>query len=337
MFRKAASSETSRGGTYRGLGRADDKLTVDLQDAWRLSYVVVADGELATRAVSKAYVSAAGGDAASTPSRVELFEAALRISLTRAAESPDRETTSEVTAALWRLSGQQRAALWLTTVNQLDNSTLGAILGLTAPDAGEVAGRAKEWLDVALDHDSGPLCEFETELADFAEGKLPADEVTEIEDHLPDCPTCATRLRAREELGDLKSILTKAVPEAPPGLTFDVLELEERGDAGEGTATLADGPGRTPALRPLAACCAALLILAVVGIALVRPGRSGGDPVRTTDSPATLSTQTNSSPAGGATGLSANFSGGGATTITITTTSVPAVTFPTIPGRKGKP
>jgi hypothetical protein len=311
-------------------------LTADLRDAWQLSYVVVADRELATKAVSKAYVSAAAADATSTPSRVELLEAALRISLTRAAPSPDCETTSAVTAALWRLSGQQRAALWLTTVNQLDNSTLGAVLGLTAPDAGEVAGRAGEWLDVALDHDSGPLCEFETELADFSEGKLPADEVKEMEDHLPDCPTCATRLRAREELTDLKGVLTKAVPEAPAGLTFDVLELEERGEASEGSATLADGPGRTPAIRPLAACCVALLLLAVAGIALVRPSQSGGDPVRTTDSEATLPRLTNSS-AADATGLSANSPAGGPTTITITTTSVPAVTFPTIPARKGKP
>jgi hypothetical protein len=75
----------------------------------------------------------------------------------------------------------------------------------------------------------------------------------------------------------------------------------------------------------------------VAGIALVRPGQSGGDPARTTDPQVTRPALTNPSAAGGATGLSANFAAGGPTTVTITTTSVPAVTFPTIPGRKGKP
>lgn len=316
----------------------DDKLDGDLHDAWRLAFVVVGDGELATKAVTKAFVDASPDDASSLPSRVELLEATLRISLTRAAESPDRETDSAVVAALWVLPAEQRAALWLAKVDQLDNSMLGAVLGLTAPEAGQVARRAGEWLDVALDHVSGPLCEFETELADYADGTLPSDEATELKEHLPGCPTCRAKLRAREELVDLRTVLAGAIPEAPKGLTIEALELAERTDPSDGLATLADAAGRTPAVRPLAACCIALLVVAIAGIALVRPGRHSADPVSTTDPRTFFQPDLSPTPAsGGLVGTSAQEPSASATTITITTTSVPAVTFPTVPGRKGKP
>jgi hypothetical protein len=309
----------------------------DLHDAWRLAFVVVADGDLATKAVTKALVDASPEGATSLPSRVELLEATLRISLTRAAESPDRETDSAVVAALWLLPAQQRAALWLAKVDQLDNSMLGAVLGLSAPDAGQVARRSGEWLDVTLDQDSGPLCEFETELADFVDQTLPRSDAKELEDHLPGCPTCRTKLRAREELADLPAVLVGAVPTPPKWLTIEALEQAERNDPSDGMATLADAAGRTPAVRPLAACCAALIVVAAIGIALVRPNRHSTDPVTTFDPHAVLPNPASSAADGGLVGTSADLSTESATTITITTTSIPAVTFPTVPGRKGKP
>jgi hypothetical protein len=214
---------------------------------------------------------------------------------------------------------------------------LGAVLGLSAPDAGQVARRSGEWLDVTLDQDSGPLCEFETELADFVDQTLPRSDAKELEDHLPGCPTCRTKLRAREELADLPAVLVGAVPTPPKWLTIEALEQAERNDPSDGMATLADAAGRTPAVRPLAACCAALIVVAAIGIALVRPNRHSTDPVTTFDPHAVLPNPASSAADGGLVGTSADLSTESATTITITTTSIPAVTFPTVPGRKGKP
>ena len=311
---------------------ADAKVSSDLQDAWRLAYVVVADGDLATKAVSNAFV---GSETHERPSRVELLESTLRISLTRAADGSDTVTDSAVTMALWQLPAQQRAALWLTTVTDLDNSTLGAVLGITPSKAGDIAERAVEWLDVALDHESGPLCEWETELADFTEHKLPPEEEKELEEHLPDCPTCRTKLRARDELSDLKAVLARAVPTAPPWLTIDTLGREERSQESNGDATLSAVKGRTPAVRPLAACCAALVVVAVIGIAIMRSSHNA-KPVSTNDPATLLPSLSGSAVTDGVIGSSSEVPVTTATTIPVTTSSLPTLTFPTIPGRKSK-
>ena len=306
----------------------------DLHDAWRLAYVVVADVDLASRAVTKAFVEATDGDPSAVPARVELLEGTLRISLTRAAGNPLVQTDSDVTAALWRLSPEQRAALWLTTVHQIDDATLGAVIGLTSTNAAHVAGRAKEWLDVALDHESGPLCEREVGLEDYARGALPEDEATAFTAHLPACPTCRRRLRARKELQDLKGVLDAAVPQPPEGITLDALRLEEQLNPDDGIASLAE-PARTPAVRPLALCCAALLIVALVAIGVMHPGRSSS-PAGSTNPRAILPNSVSSAGAGKS---AATLPPDTLTTIAVTTTTVPTVTFPTVPSgsRKGKP
>ena len=307
----------------------------DLHDAWRLAYVVVADVELASRAVTKAFVEATGGDPAAVPSRVELLEGTLRISLTRAAENPPLKADSDVTAALWRLSPEQRAALWLTTVHQTDDATLGAVIGLTSTNAAHVAGRAKEWLDVALDHESGPLCEREVDLDDYARGALGEEEAKAFAEHLPTCPTCRRRLRADKELQDLKGVLDAAVPQPPPGITVDALRLEEQLNPDDGIASLAE-PARTPALRPLALCCAALLIVGLIAIGVMHPGRRSSSPSGSTDPRAILPNSVTSAGGGRS---AATLPPDTLTTIAVTTTSVPTVTFPTVPSgsRKGKP
>jgi hypothetical protein len=318
----------------RGFAGPDERVAVDLHDSWRLAFVVVADRELATKAVTKAFIDVSSGDPISSASRVELLEATLRISLTRAADNPECETASSVTAALWRLSGEQRAALWLSRVIELDNSTLGVVLGVTPQNAGHIASRAGEWLDVALDHESGPLCEREVDLADFTAGNLDGDEAWEIQRHLPTCPTCRTKLRASEELADLNAVLARAVPEPPASLTIEALEQAERTHPTTGTATLADAPGRIPAMRPLAACCAALILVGVAGISLIRPATHSSNPIGTSDPRAIVPSLSNSAVNGGFIGSSANLPVDGPTTITVTTSSIPAVTFPTIPTGK---
>lgn len=316
----------------RPVSGSDARVAADLQDAWRLAYVVVADGELATKAVSKAVVGAPDD---TRLSRVELLESTLRISLTRAADSSDTDADSAVTMALWRLPAEQRAALWLTTVTELDDSTLGAVLGLTTANAGHIAERAVEWLDVALDHESGPLCEWETELADFADDRLAPEEAKELEEHLPECPTCRTKLRARDELADLKSVLDRAVPTPPAWLATEALGQQESTNGGNGDVGL-DIVERTPAVRPLAACCAALLIVAIVGIAIIRSGGHGSDPVTTKDPPTQLPSLSGSAGTDGVLSPSATAPETTATTLPVTTSSLPVLTFPTVPGGRTK-
>jgi hypothetical protein len=336
------AAATTTAATTSGSGSdSRNPVTRNLHDAWQLAFVVVADADLATKAVTKAFIDTTYADVASSvPSRLELLATTVRISLTRAAESPDRESSSAVTTALWQLPAEQRAALWLARVNELDSPSLGVVLGLTSINAGHVATRAAEWLDVALDHESGPLCPEEVRLGDFVSGHLPGDEAKEMADHLPDCPTCRTKVRAFAELTDLKAVLVAAVPEPPAGLTAETLEHQEQNEPTNGTATLAEPPGRIPAVRPLALCCAALLIIGIIGIGLVRPGKSSSDPVVRND-PRAILPGLSTTPAGGVIlGSSTNLPNGPTPTVTVTTTSVPAVTFPTIPAggvRKSKP
>jgi len=312
----------------------DDRVGRDLHDAWQLAYVVVADGDLATRAVTTAFLDSRPGDAGSPPSGLELLAATLRLSLTRAAESPERaDYESAVTTALWQLPAAQRAALWLAKVNELDSSGLAAVLGLTTANAEHVASRATEWLDVALDHESGPLCPFESNLDDFIHGTLPDLESDELAEHLPDCSTCKTKVRAFEELSDLKAVLIAAVPAAPAWLNAQTLAQQERTAPTGRPSTLVESTGRVPAVRTLAACCAALLLVGLIGVTLVH-GHKAGDPPPV--DPSAIPAGSAGNPA--SPGLGVSSSAGASdpspetvTTIMVTTTSIPAVTFPTIP------
>ncbi|MDQ6613869.1 MAG: hypothetical protein M3083_03755 [Actinomycetota bacterium] len=314
---------------------ADGPVAHDLNDAWRLAFVVVADGDVATRAVTKAFFDTPPGLPGASPSRLELLAATFRVSLTGAAERPDRGSDSAVSRALWQLPPEQRGALWLAKVSELDDQSLGTVLGLTPSNAGHVATRAAEWLDVTLDHESGPLCYREPELADFIHGNLPEDKAEEMRLHLPDCPTCQAKERALEELSDLKAVLVRAVPEPPAALSLATLDEQERTPASTGTATLAPPARQTPAVRPLAACCAALLIVGAIGLAIVRPGNASTDPARS-NAPRAIVPGSSTSPGGtsaGSTGSLANVPTRSAPTVTVTTTTIPGVTFPTIKGR----
>jgi hypothetical protein len=221
----------------------------DIEAAWRLAFVVVADRDLATKAVGRALAELGSGDNAVQPVRTDLFATTLRLSLSRAAESPDMKADSAVTTALWQLPPEQRAALWLARVTELDDATLGTVLGVSALSAGHVADRAAEWLDVALDHESGPLCQHETKLADFIDGRLPLVEAAEIDDHLAGCPTCRTKVRAFEALADLKTVLSRAVPEPPANLASEAVRQQEAGPPARGGARQDDSPRPAPVRR----------------------------------------------------------------------------------------
>lgn len=326
----AASSAAGWGDQTTGVQHPDDVAGPDVHDAWRLAYAIVADDDLATEAVRKAFVDAAPPENNASPSRLEFLAAAFRISLTRGAENPGQESDSAVTAALWQLAPEQRGALWLAKVDELDNEALGAVLGLTAANAGHVARRAAEWLDVTLDHESGPLCPEEVRLDDFLNDRLPDDETEAMRDHVPDCPTCRTKARAFEELADLREVLLAAVPEPPPELDLEAMGRLDRTSSAPGNATLAEPARRIPAVRPLALCCAALLILGLIGVALLRPARHAADPVSPSAPRAIVprfSTTTVGS--GGVVATTAGIPTKSATTVVVTTTSIPKVTFPT--------
>ena len=308
----------------------------DLEGAWRLAFVVVADKEVATKAVGRALSELGPGATAVQPMRTDLFATTLRLSLSRAAESPDMEPDSAVTSALWQLPAQQRAALWLSKVTELDNTTLGIVLGVSAIKAGEVAGRATEWLDVALDHESGPLCQHEAKLADFIDGHLPLVEAAEIDDHLPGCPTCQTKVGAFEALADLKAGLSRAVPDAPGNLEFQARQQQDATPASDGEASMDDTGRRAPAVRPLAFCCAGLLVLGLLGVPIVRSGTHSSTTPTTSSNAGATGVEPGSAGAGtsGGTGTanpSARLSGSETPIVTAPTTTIQPVTFPTIP------
>jgi hypothetical protein len=308
----------------------------DLNDAWRLAFVVVADEELATKAVTKAFLAPSPTDTGAWSLRLDLLSATLRISMTRAADNPAQESESAVTRAMWQLPPAQRAALWLAKANELDTGALATILGITSPNAEHVTARAEEWLDVALDQDSGPLCSFEAELDDFIRGQLPADEAEELAAHLPKCPTCQTKERAFHELDDLKGVLNRAVPQAPARLSLGMLSGQDRSEPSSIPDTLQEPFRRIPAVRPLVACCIALFLIGLIGIRVVKPTRSSTDPPPTSSDPrVVVPGQSNGTVIGGAPVSPADLPGPTATIVVVTTTSVPAVTFPTLPpGRK---
>jgi len=183
------------------------RATADLQAAWRLSYIAIGDQALATQATTRAYAQLAAAHPDTSPSYRDLLATTLRTSLRAAAgapgAAPDEVRGSAVTTAMWQLPPNQRAALWLTQVEELDDEDLGFVLGLSPANAEHVAVRAAGWLDVALDHGSGPLCQHEPKLSDFLAGNLPLVEAAEIDDHLPGCPTCLSKVNAFEELADL--------------------------------------------------------------------------------------------------------------------------------------
>lgn len=309
----------------------------DLEAAWRLAFVVVADRDTATRATTRAFADTATPAADEPPARADLLATTLRLSLNQAAQSPDVSPDSAITTAFWLLPAEQRAALWLTTVTGLEDGELGTILGLTTANAGHVAARATEWLEVALDHASGPLCQHEPKLADFLAGGLPLVEAAEIDDHLAGCPTCKARVSAYEELSDLRPALSRAVPKVPASMTIEALELQERSLPTTEFDDEAVRSGRASAVRPLAISCAGLLVIGLLGVNVVHPLKSSRDPAISTDTSTTIYSPFATSPS------TTDLTGTSITTVvttptttvapTTTTTAPSAVTFPTIPGR----
>ena len=334
------------GGSPAGSGDRAEQPS-DLHDAWRLAYLLVADHDRASTAVRRAYAeaSASAEDGGEAPPRLGLLAATFRIGLAQSGEAPDLESPSAVTAALWQLAPEQRGALWLSRLNGLDDTALGEVLGITAVNAGHIATRAAEWLDVTLDHDSGPLCPDEPRLAAFLTDQLPADEAAEMREHVPGCPTCRAKAQAFEELADLPLVLTAAVPEPPSDLTQAALGQPDP-KAGNGGPARAKPTPRVPAVRVLALCCAALLILGLVGLRLVGTGKHrttpGAAPAAATShailpgSAATAPATGGAPTSGGASTAPASSAATSHPSAAVTTTSIPAVTFPTLPpgGRK---
>lgn len=302
----------------------------ELRSAWRLAFVVVGDSNLATRALAKAY----HGPALGVPSsirKLDLLADTLRISLTRAAVGPPHPSDSAVITALWALPADQRAALWLSKVETLDQAGLGSVLGLTSANAIHVAARAEEWLDVTLDHDSGPLCPLEVHINDFLHHRLQDDESKDMAAHLPECVTCRSKVRAVEELDDLKGVLDRAVPEPPLWLNVEALEAQALPVLeGGGPSTLQEGSHRAPAVRPLVACSVALLILGLIGLWVIGSGKTNTVSPVSSNPHGILSGSPDTAIPGGLFGTS-TLPPQTATTVVVTTSSIPTLTFPTVP------
>ena len=249
------------------------KERADLDVAWRVAYVVSGDDVVATTETTAAFAEVAASTEGEPP-RIQLLAATVRRTLERAAENrpegPPVAPGSAVTSALWELPARQRAALWLTEVVGLQDDDLAEVLGLTPDNVEHVAHRAARWLDVALDHKSGPLCQHEPKLADYIDGNLPLVEAAEIDDHLSGCPTCKSKVQAYEELAELPAVLDKAVPQPPTTLGAQAADRGETDTPTSGTERSEDRGPVPPAVRPLAACCAGLLAIGLLGAGVLR-------------------------------------------------------------------
>jgi hypothetical protein len=300
----------------------------DLDVAWRLAYVISGDKMVATTAFAEVATSTFAA-----PPRIELLAATLRRTLDRAVENrpegPPVAPGSAVTSALWELPARQRAALWLTEVVHLTDDDLAKVLGLAPDNVEHVANRAARWLDVALDHKSGPLCQHEPKLGDYIGGNLPLVEAAEIDDHLAGCATCTSKVQAYEELADLPAVLDKAVPRAPAALAAQAADRRENKTQANGLDQSDARPPVPPAVRPLAACCAGLLAIGLVGVVVLRTPKATSNQGPVSNAPSSgvvpaprpgLSTNGRVVPPGPA-----------ATAPSTTSTTAITVTFPTLP------
>jgi hypothetical protein len=275
--------------------------------AWQLAYVPTNDTGQANEVSVLAFVDVAGDPPADGHFRIPLLAAVLRI--TRAEESPgetdqDQEEAGrrpEVAANFWHLSGQQRAALWLTQEGMAVDE-LAPVLGVSTREAAALVNEALDCLEASIDQVSGPLCPFEPSVAAYLHGELASDKAIEMDKHLPTCPTCRARIETVEGLAELGPVFDNAVPAPPAGLALRAFDRWGQQLTKSAAAEESRRVSDWRSIRPLAACCGGLLLLGVLGLGLVKPVAS------------------------------ATSKGSGPLAPSVTTPVVPATAPPTVPG-----
>jgi hypothetical protein len=247
----------------------------DLDIAWRLAYVMLVDESAAADAARQAFAHTVGNDSIEDADRIHLLATTMRLTADRAGEGPDVDRP--LVSAFWRLPVDQRAALWLSAVERLEDTELAEVLGVSPTNASHLASEAKDWIEVVMEGTSGPLCPQETNLADYLQGGMGASRAAALRRHIRTCPTCRSRVESYEEFADLKDVLRNALPDAPETLTTGALD-EFNEEDGYPVIDL-DDP-RRPALpipvRWLAGCCAGLLLLGFVGLGVIHRASSSG-------------------------------------------------------------
>jgi hypothetical protein len=298
-----------------------DLVVPGLQDqmagAWQLAFVLTHNRQAANDAALQAFVDVAGDPPADGRFRIPLLAAVVRITGStthRDDKQDDGARRPEVAANFWHLPATQRAVLWLTQEG-MDVPQLAPVLALPEDEAGTLVDEAVEWLEATIDQVTGPLCRLEPLVPGYLDGDLPPEQAMEMDEHVPTCPTCQTRIDAREGLAELGPIVDNAVPPPPGGLALRALDRLEEQRAESEAVEESRRSSDWRSLRPLAACCAGLMFLGLLGLGVVRPVASAARTTRL--NPSVSTTVAPSPPIVPATAPSTS------------TTLSPAVTFPT--------
>jgi hypothetical protein len=291
-------------------------LEADLDTAWQLAYVMVADESAAATAAKQAFVHTVSSESVDEADRLHLLATTLKLTADATVDGP--EVDRPLVSAFWRLPGQQRAALWLSAVERLSNAEIGEVLGVSPEDANQAAARAEDWLEVAAERTSGPLCAQEPSLPDYLKGALPARAAARMTKHIRTCPTCRSRVEAFEELLDLKDVLRNALPDPPESLTAGALDDWGQASAAAVVDRESSRAPLPPQVRWLAACAGALLILGLIGIGVVHRATASSGTAPSTPGASVTTTLPSAGPA--------------TTSVPVNgTTNLPPVTFPSAP------
>ena len=225
-------------------------------------------------------------------SRSDALPASLVLTLPAPGAGPgeqilDRADADFVGAAFRGLPERYRTVLWLTEVEGMSASEVGARLGVTANNASQLAHRARaglreRFLQAHLQHRPAPDCvSTVAQLGAYVAGRLTPKSVAAIDQHLAGCEDCTARLAQLTDVGgSLRAIalpipaglgaaalaryhvtFPAATPPPPPGVVRRIIAGPER------------------AMRSLTVTTGALLTAGVITAGLMSSG-GGPTPIR---------------------------------------------------------
>ena len=285
--------------------------------AWGVAQAAAANGHDAADAVSEAFTrmltALAGGrlapdvpfrpyllvttrnvamDQHRRAARNDALPTSLILTLPAASAGPgekalDSADAGFVSEAFRSLPERYRTVLWLTEVEGMTASEVGARLGLTANNAAQLAHRARtslreRFLQAHLQHRPAPDCEATVaQLGAYVAGRLTPKNVAAIDQHLAGCEDCRTRVA---QLADVDGSLRAIALPIPAGLGAAALA---RYHVTFPAATSMPTPGMVRrmiagpehALRSLSVATGALLTAGVITAGLMGSG-GGPSPVR---------------------------------------------------------